>query len=604
MIGRMMLGVLALAGWATASAAEDSWLSASACLNRDALPRGAAFRAAVVLDIGEGHHVNANPPSLDFQIPTVVAPAPNPAVRWGTVHYPAGEPLAASWAEGKAIRVYSGRAVIQVVGAVAADAPLGPTTLRLKLTYQGCDANTCYRPAERVLDAPARIVEAGAASSPANAQFFGAGAKTPPAPGPPGSAGQPIRFEGETDLAAAFERSITLYLATLFLGGLALNLTPCVFPLIPVTMTVFAQQGESRPARVLPLAILYVLGLAATFTVVGVAAALAGKSLGFVLQQPVGVLAVVIVLAAMMASTFGAFEISLPSGFAGRLGMRGGLPGAAFMGMVMGAVAAPCVGPFLLALITFTATTGSAALGAVSFFVTALGIGLPYVFLATFTGLINRFPRGGGWLIWTKRLMGLSLAGLILYYVDRFVDRAFFWPLVLALFIFAAAYLGALEGWSRRPFTRRFWTVRLATGAAILAAGVGTYLWATTERPEVEWAAWSPGLLEKAAAENKPALLYFGADWCIACKEWHASIFADPAVLAASRSIERIYVDVTNVEDAAKRTFAERYQATNPPAVIVLGRTGEVVAAYRNPPGVRAFVEALTRATAPAGAGG
>ena len=592
---RLLPAIAAIATIASAAAAaEDAWLQASALLDRDILVQGATFRAAVVLDLQKGYHVNANPPSLGFQIPTVLAPAPNQGIRWGEVRYPPGEPFTAAWSEGKSIRVYTGRAVLRLSGTVAPDAPPGPAALRLRLTYQGCDENTCYQPGERTLDIPTRIAAAGAAWKPANPEVFGETA---------GSAGEPaetaVRFEGETNLAATFERGLLLYFGALFLGGLLLNLTPCVFPLIPITMTVFAQQGESRPLRVLPLAILYVLGLAVAFTVVGVVAALAGRSLGFVLQQPVGVLAVVVILAAMMASAFGAFEISLPPGLLGKLSARRGPFGAAFMGLVMGAVAAPCVGPFLFALITFIATTRSVALGAASFFVTGLGLGLPYVFLAMFTGLINRFPHGGGWLVWTKRFLGLALAGLILYYLQRFIDPAFFWLLALALFIFAAAYLGFLEGLSRRPFTRRFLIVRVATAVGLAAAGVGVYGWATAERPEVQWTAWSPGALEKAQAENRPVILYFGADWCIECKTWHVGVFTDPAVVAESRSFDRLYVDVTQLDEGPKKAFAARYQGVNPPVVIVFDRAGGIVAAYRAIPPARTFAEMLKKADAP-----
>jgi len=287
----------------------------------------------------------------------------------------------------------------------------------------------------------------------------------------------------------------------------------------------------------------------------------------------------------------------MASGAMGRLGARRGWLGALFMGVVMGAVAAPCVGPFILALITFVATTGSVWLGAVSFFVTGLGLGTPYVFLGMFTGLITRFPRGGGWLIWTKRLMGLALAGVILWFVKPFFreDAGFFWPLVLAVFLFAALYLGVLEGWSRRPFTRTFWTVRIATALAILAAGVGLYAYVTAPRPHVEWQEWQPGALEEAQAAGKPVLLYFGADWCAECVAWHYKVFTDPAVVDASRPFERIHVDVTRLDDGPKKSFARQFTAENPPVVVVFGKDGKVVGAYRDPVEAAAFAKTLGR---------
>jgi len=612
---RWIVFALLLAVAARPAAAESSphpWLRAEACPDRSRVPQGGTLRIAVVLDIEGGYHVNANPPAQGFQVPTAVAGEPAGLLRWGAVRYPPGVPFAPPWAQGE-ISVYEGRAVILVEAQVADDAPPGQAALRLRLDYQGCDAATCYQPASRELVASVEVVEKGVAAEPANEAVFREaervlGAAQPAVVRPRVVAGPDaaapaasVRFEGETDLAAALQKGLPAYLATLMLFGLLLNLTPCVFPLIPVTMAVFAQQGESRPARVLPLAALYVLGLAATFTLVGLAAALAGRRMGLVLQHPAGVLAVVAVLAVMMASTFGAFDIRLPSGAMGRLGARRGPAGALVMGMVMGLVASPCVGPFLIALITFVAARGDAVLGAASFFVTGLGLGLPYVFLGTFTGLVNRFPRGGGWLIWTKRLMGLALGGLILYFVRPFMAEEFFRPLVLGVFIFAAAYLALLEGWSRRPFTRRFRAVRLATGAAVLAAGILVYADAVRERPAVRWTAWQPGALEAAQAEAQPVLLYFGADWCIACREWEATVFAHPAVVAESGKLARIYVDVTRLEDGPRKALAGRYRAADPPVVIVLDRRGAVLKAWRSPPDAAAFAGALRQAAGGAG---
>ena len=585
----VLLGLLASAQ--SASAAGADFLSASVHADREALVAGEPFRLAVVLDIRDGFHVNANPAGASL-VATTLAPESHDSVRWGKVRYPPGRPLAAEWAPGGNIPVYEGRTILLVEGTVAAEAPAGETTLHLDLEYQGCDAQSCYPPKTMALESPVRIVAAGTAPAAANADLFAEADRALAAPEK-----LDLKFEGETNLAAKYEESFLAYAAVLLLFGLALNLTPCVFPLIPVTMSVFAQQGESRPAKVLPLALAYVLGLAATFTVVGVLAALAGQSVGLVLREPAGVLAVVAVLAVLMASTYGAFDIQLPPALAGRLGARRGLLGALVMGMVMGAVAAPCVGPFMLALITFVAAAGSVVLGAVSFFLAGVGLGAPYVVLGMFTGLVNRFPRSGGWLVWTKRLLGTSLAGLILWFIKPYVASEFFWPLVLGVFLFAAVFLGVLEGWSRRPFSKRFWVVRIITMVVLLAAGAGLYGYATAERPEVRWEGWSPGLLDAAQADSKPVLLYFGADWCPECILWHYRIFTAPEVVAASEALKEIRVDVTHLPEGPKKDFAERFEAQNPPVVIVFDAKGRILKAYRNPPSAEEFTAALRAAT-------
>jgi len=629
----LLSAALALAAGPALLAAEpgaEPWLRAAAYPDCAALARGKPFRVAVVLDLDADYHVNANPPSLEFQVPTKVQPAAREGIAWGEVAYPEGEPLAADWADDETVRVYEGRTILGVPAAVAEDAPLGPVTLTFTLKYQGCDASTCYPPAERTLEVETEILAADAEPAPANTEIFEAvRARTShPSSAPAGASAEnaeedpAVRFEGEVDVAGWLDRGPVLYVLFLAIGGLGLNLLPCVYPLIPVTMSLFAQQGEGRPLKILPLAAAYTLGIALTFTVMGVLAALAGQSMGLVLQTPWGVLAIVTVLAVMMASVFGAFEIRLPAGAMGKLGARRGLVGSAFMGMVMGAVAAPCVGPFLVALISLVASRQSIPFGAASFFAVGLGLGLPYLFLGTFTGLVNRLPRSGGWMVWAKRLMGMALGGVILHYLRPFLAPAMFWPMVLALFVFAAVYLGVLEGLSRRPFSRPFWIVRIVAAVAILAGGVWVYAAyapsragahpgtgdsapqaASPETPadqqlHVDWTDWHPGALAEARQAGRGVLLYFTADWCTECFVWERRLFSNPEVVSASRALDCVYVDLTErpSADSPKGAFADAYRGRNPPAVIVLDARGGVLKAWRKPPDTEAFVAALEEA--------
>ncbi len=591
-------------------------------LDPEAVPPGGAFRVAVVLHLRSDFHLNANPPSEPWQVPTTLTPEPHAAVTWGRVHYPEGTPLEAEWADGKAASVYSGETGLLAGGRLAEDAA-GTVEAELALRFQGCTDQACHQPETRTVRVAVPVAEPGAPPAPSAWDGF-AGAPSAEAllasaghdgDGDKGATAAPreVRFEGETDIAARLDQGWLVFLVVLYLGGLALNLTPCVFPLIPVTMNVFAQQGEHRPLKVLPLAVLYALGIAATFTVVGLVAALGGQSVGFALQSPWGVLVVVAVLAVMMASSFGAFDLQLPSGLMGKVsGARRGALGAAGAGMVMGLVAAPCVGPFMIALIALVAAEGSLVLGAVAFFAVGLGLGTPFIILGTFTGLLNRFPRSGGWLVWTKRVLGMALAGLILYFVRPYLDGAFFWPLVVGVLAFAAVYLALVEGLSRRPFSAAFKAARAVVGVACLAGAayvLAVYAMPATRAapavgghvagaagPHVQWTAWHPGALEAAREARRPVLLYFTADWCAECRVWQAKVFADEAVLPASEALARIKVDVTQSPEGEKLALAQAYRGVNPPAVIVLGRDGAVEAAWRDPPTAEAFAAALRQA--------
>jgi thiol:disulfide interchange protein len=157
-------------------------------------------------------------------------------------------------------------------------------------------------------------------------------------------------------------------------------------------------------------------------------------------------------------------------------------------------------------------------------------------------------------------------------------------------------YLGLAEGLSRRPFSRRFWAVRIVTALVILAAGVGLYGYVTAERPEVAWEEWQPGALEAARDARRPVVLYFGADWCAECVAWHYQVFTDPEVVEASAALARLRVDVTRLEDGPKKDFARRFEAQNPPVVVVFGRDGRAVRAWRDPPDAKVFSETLRQA--------
>ena len=254
----------------------------------------------------------------------------------------------------------------------------------------------------------------------------------------------------------------------------------------------------------------------------------------------------------------------------------------------------------MFSLITFIATQQSVTLGAVSFFVVGLGMGLPFLVLGLLTSQINRFPRSGGWLVWVKQAMGLVLAGLILYYIQRFIDPAFFRLLVLALFVFAAVYLGFLEGWSRRPFTRRFWAVRIVT--ALAGAGrrrVCLQLDPGRTRAAGRARNW-PGRRGRRARWSRPrprADPSCSTSGPTGASPARSGTRAPSATRRSSRppSLSRIEADVTKPEGALKE-FAEKIGGLNPPLVLVIGRDGRTLKSYRDPPKVQDFLQALQAA--------
>ena len=242
-------------------------------------------------------------------------------------------------------------------------------------------------------------------------------------------------------------------LLAVLLGGLALNLTPCVYPLIGVTIAYFGNQGGG-PRKIAVLAVIYVLGIALTFSLAGVAVALSGGLFGAALQNPLVLIAIAAMLLVLAASSFGLFSLQPPRWMMRQAGVgRPGYLGSLVMGLGMGVVAAPCIGPIVLGLLLMVEQSGSPVFGFVLFFTLAIGLGLPYIALALAAGRIKSLPRSGDWLAWVEQLFGFVLVGLALYFLDPVVHG---WTMRIMPYYAVAAgiFLGFVTPAGRhwRPF--------------------------------------------------------------------------------------------------------------------------------------------------------
>src|SRR5439155_25550914 len=312
-------------------------------------------------------------------------------------------------------------------GMPAADA----VPLRARLRYQACNDSRCLPPRTLELVARSGARAAGAVDGRA-ATLAG------------GRVGDWIEQSG---YALTF-----LWVAFL---GLALNLTPCVYPLISVTIAFF---GGSTGAVGRPVvrAVAYVLGICLTFSALGVAAALTGSMFGAALQRPAVLAATAMVLVLLAASNLGLYTLRVPSPLLQRVGRVGeGIPGAFFMGLTMGIVAAPCIGPIVVALLLFVGARQSVALGFALFFTLAVGMGTPYVALAAAAGRFRRLPRAGAWLEWIERAFAFLLLCLAVYFLVPLLRPATVRAAYAFVGVAAGIVLGFLSGGgpgtARRP---------------------------------------------------------------------------------------------------------------------------------------------------------
>ena len=370
-------------------------------------------------------------------------------------------------------------------------------------------------------------------------------------------------------------------LGLIFLAGLATSLTPCVYPMIAITVSVFgARQAESR-ARAALLSSAFVLGIAALFTPLGVVSAMTGNAFGSALASPWVVGALSALFAIMALSMFGLFDIALPSTLQNRLAQAGGfgLRGAFALGFVNGLVAAPCTGPVLAVLLTWVATTGNVVFGALALFIYAIGIGVLFWFVGTFAITL---PKSGHWVEWTKSAFGIAMLALAFYYLRGILPYP--QPAVRdQLWLAAAMGLlvgGVIVGAIHLSFKSDAWGARIrkAIGVSACVAGLlGIVGWAEAlpAGAHISWVESFDAGKAQAQAEDRPMLVDFGADWCGACQELERDVLSDPRVVSEARRFVTVRVDLsTDKATDEKWALLKAYKQPGLPLVVLHNSDG------------------------------
>ncbi|MBI5115613.1 thioredoxin family protein [Candidatus Poribacteria bacterium] len=361
-----------------------------------------------------------------------------------------------------------------------------------------------------------------------------------------------------------------------FMLGMGLTLTPCVYPIVPVTVGYFGAQAGGKWTLRLAFALVFGVGIAVSYAAVGTLAAFSGSVFGATMQNPAVLVAIAALCAAMGLNAFGAFELRLPRWLT-RLangGSRGGFIGAALMGLTMGVAAASCLGAFIVSLLAYAGQKGDPALGFALFMMLGLGLATPFVALATFSSLISKVPKSGAWLVYTKKVMGTLLFAAALYFMHTLVPERAFRPLVLLCLVTAALYFGFLE--KTPTSTRRFRIARLSLGALYL--GLAAWWWlppdVESSTARIEWKPYSESALQAAQAGGRPTVIYFHADWCIVCKELERLSLPDRRVVDASRDFVMLKADLTRTDSPEALALAIRYSIWGFPTLVFIGPDG------------------------------
>lgn len=458
----------------------------------------------------------------------------------------------------------------------------GALPIKLNVTSQGCaDAGVCYPPQTQALNL------------------------TLPDPGSTPAAIAAVDGDESSTIAATLKNAGFLAnLAFFFLAGLGLSLTPCVFPMIPILSGIIAGQGHriSR-SRGFALSLAYVLGMAVTYSAIGIAAGLTGTLLSTALQNPwvLGGFATVFVI--LSFSMFGFYELQLPTALQSKLSEESGhLQGGRGIGVfIMGALSAlivgPCVAAPLAGALLYIGQTGDAVLGGMALFLMALGMGVPLLIVGLSAGTL--LPKAGAWMEAVKKSFGVLLLATAVWLVSPVIPAVAQMLAWAALLIIPAIFLHALDplpphakGWHR--FWKGIGIVMLLTGAALLIGALagnrdplqplaglrGQAL--ATESPKLAFEKVSSvSELEQAVrAAGKPVMLDFYADWCVSCKEMERFTFADPAVQSKLAGFKLLKADVT-ANTADDKALLARFGLFGPPGILFFDATGKEIKTIR-----------------------
>jgi len=512
-------------------------------------PGGGVLRLTAT--IASGWHVNSHRPSEEYLIATTAHLDPIAGVTFGEPVYPAGVPKKFGFSESP-LSVYEGSFAIDVPVLWNAQSP--PAAVSGRVEYQACNDKSCLAPASVAFRAEG---PEGLAASPGSGT---GGTGAVPLNAGAAASGKTAAAGASRDFGDMLERhGMLLVLLSIFLGGLALNLTPCVYPVIPLTVGYFGNQSSGSRGRQFALAGLYVLGMATMYSVLGVAAALSGRLFGSMLQNPWVLGGIAAALVAMALSMFGVWEIRMPTAPMNRAGARAGAAGAFGMGLFVGIVAAPCVGGFIVGLLAFVAARQDAFLGFLFFFTLSIGLGLPYLFLAAYSGRITRLPRAGEWMDGVKKVFGWVLLAMAAYFLRSVLPQPFGrWILPAVLVVGAIAILVTRLGLK--------WPVK--AGAAAVLVAIAIFF---VPRELQGWQPYAPA----AVGAGRPAVIDFAAEWCLPCLELEKKTFSDPRVREALARRTLLKADMTKIASPESIALSERYGILGVPTVIFLDANGK-----------------------------
>ncbi len=444
----------------------------------------------------------------------------------------------------------------------------------LEIEYQGCsDAGICYQPTKKT--------------------FEFKGTKL----GVFDKISQMVKEGNTAKIADILVNESSFFILFLFfIFGLLLALTPCIFPMIPILSSIIVSQqgGKEKPsvAAAFFTSLVYVLAMAATYTVVGVIAGLLGADIQTAMQNPwvLGIFSLMFV--ALAFSLFGYYEIGLPASWQSKISKASdnaqgkGILGTAIMGLLSALIVGPCVAPPLGGAVLFISHTGDAFLGGAALFVMSLGMGMPLLLVGIGAGKF--MPKPGGWMTVVSQVFGVMMLGLAIFMLSRVISDSMTLILWALLFMGSALYMGVFDSSDESKGAGKLfkllalvfmlWGASLFIGAISGAnsmlrpfekftTGVAVQSSVESENKEGHLGYSIARLMKEVEASDKPVVVDFGKDSCTACTELEEITFPHPLVKEQLKNFTFIKIDLTANSDDDK-ALLKKFELFGTPNII------------------------------------
>jgi len=379
--------------------------------------------------------------------------------------------------------------------------------------------------------------------------------------------------------------SLSLRLILVFLLGLLMSLTPCIYPMIPITAGVLQAQNSSSIGRSFLLAFTYTLGTSTTFAIFGLIAALTGHLFGQLLVNPFFILVIILILAYLGLSMFGLYDMYVPKFMSQEHNFNqkpGSLLSIFIFGVISGSMASPCLSPGLALLLSIVATLGNNLLGFIMLFIFGLGLSMPLLIIGTFSNSINIIPQSGMWMMEIKKFFGFMLLAMCIYLLNNILPADLItWVKVIFVFGSGVYYL---QNSSKHDGKRWYYFKNILGGLLIISsvllstqAFYQIYFKQELACENSNWHTNYESALKIAHAQNQKLLIDCGADWCSICKAIDKHVLNDPDVKNVLCDLVLLKVDATNQDSEPYMTIKNKYRLFGVPAILLINPQDQVL---------------------------